>query len=153
MNIFFRFFFFTLIILFLDQVSKIFILSQVDLPWWLVPQHIGFDLVYNSGVAFSLPIVGVAALLLGILLSFLILIFSVRYSRRTFLSDFTFSLILGGAMGNIVDRVRLQSVVDFISIYSYPTFNLADIFIVIGVFLLLLFYSRIIIHSKSFTSD
>ena len=54
----------------------------------------------------------------------------------------SFSLVIGGALGNLIDRIIRGYVIDFISIkignYNFPIFNLADTFIVIGVILLLL---------------
>jgi len=51
---------------------------------------------------------------------------------------FSLGLIVGGALGNIVDRVALGEVVDFIDFRFWPVFNLADVAIVTGVFLVLL---------------
>ena len=56
------------------------------------------------------------------------------------------SMVLGGALGNIVDRVRLKMVVDFFDFglagLRWPVFNVADTFVTIGIFLLILTYSR-----------
>ena len=53
------------------------------------------------------------------------------------------ALILGGALGNLVDRIFHGFVIDFISIWIYPVFNLADIFITLGVLLIILKYGKI----------
>ena len=60
------------------------------------------------------------------------------------LSVVAYSLIAGGAVGNMIDRLRIGSVVDFLDFRVWPVFNIADVVICIGVGLLIcsLFYSR-----------
>jgi signal peptidase II len=53
------------------------------------------------------------------------------------------ALLAAGAMGNLIDRIRLGYVIDFISVGSFPVFNFADSFITVAIFLLLLFYDKI----------
>jgi lipoprotein signal peptidase len=59
------------------------------------------------------------------------------------LSQIILAILVAGALGNILDRLRLGYVVDFISIGSFPVFNLADSFITVSIFLLMLFYDKI----------
>ena len=100
-----------------------------------------FHLAYNKGISFSLlsnenqlPILGLTGLIVLILLIWL---------KRTqnVVSSVGITMIIGGAIGNIFDRINLGGVVDFISIsygkYYFPTFNTADIFITFGVILIL----------------
>jgi signal peptidase II len=74
--------------------------------------------------------------------SLVILIWLLRLPRREWLTGLGLSLILGGAIGNLVDRIRLGYVVDFIDVYyqnwHYPAFNVADSAITCGVVLLLI---------------
>lgn len=85
-----------------------------------------------------------ATVALGVVLLFY---FWYRQDSATVLTHIAFGLILGGAIGNILDRVRLGYVVDFIDFKSigYPVFNAADSAISIGVVLLLL---RIVVHDR-----
>ena len=74
--------------------------------------------------------------------SMVLLVWLVRLPKKEWLTALGLSLILGGAIGNLVDRVQLGYVVDFIDVYyknwHFPAFNVADSAITCGVFLLLL---------------
>jgi signal peptidase II len=97
------------------------------------------DYTRNSGAAFGFYQGGGALLVLiavgvsvGIILSYR------RLARSPWIVRAALGLILGGAIGNLVDRVRLGYVVDFIDLRWWPVFNLADSAIVVGVGLLIL---------------
>ncbi len=118
---------------FLDQVTKAW---AEDLPRSTVV-NLGFNLSHNDGLifGFDLPLWGIYALTAGILLLGVYTVIENKlWQKKSHL--FPLALILAGAIGNLIDRIRLGYVVDFIQVYWWPTFNLADIFIVIGVFLL-----------------
>lgn len=138
-----RFSLFIIIILLLDQGSKQLLLRQTDLPWWLVEDRVGFQVVMNEGIAFSIPITGVASLVLSIIVLIAVLFYYFRYTRDHILTDICFGLIVGGAIGNIIDRFLYGKVVDFIHVYSYPSFNVADSAVVIGFLLLIIYFRRI----------
>jgi signal peptidase II len=105
----------------------------------------GIELVYtrNNGVAFGLfpksqavVIVLIGAALLGLLVYF------ARHSGRPLIWLPT-GMLIGGALGNIIDRVRDGSVTDFIKLpLGWPPFNLADSSIVVGIFILFLLFDR-----------
>ncbi|MHB1216784.1 MAG: signal peptidase II [Alphaproteobacteria bacterium] len=111
-------------------------------PIALAP-FLNLRLGYNTGVSFGMfaetfrerPWL-LAAIMMGIVL--LVAAFAIRAERR--LDAFSFGLIAGGAVGNIVDRLRLGAVVDYIDLFyagwRWPTFNLADSLISLGVALL-----------------
>ena len=123
-----------------DQLSKAWI--KVNLPGGeSVPAEGLFRLthVHNTGAAFglfqgqlfSLTIVA----LIGIIV---VLLFALFYYRRFPFLDSklvkpSLGLILGGAVGNLIDRLRLGYVTDFIDIGIWPAFNIADSAIVVGV--------------------
>ena len=96
--------------------------------------------VRNKGVAFGLGgdisavVIGVTIVLLVGLLAFL----AVR-GRTGWHVWLPAALLIGGALGNLADRVRDGAVTDFIKLPLWPTFNLADVAIVLGVLLLLFF--------------
>ena len=98
-----------------------------------------FGLFHDAPVAIRLTFfVGIATVAIGIILQFLY-----RLAPGDRLSAFALGLILGGAIGNLIDRIRLGEVVDFLHFdlwggYSWPDFNLADSWIVVGVGLLVL---------------
>ncbi|HET7509028.1 MAG TPA: signal peptidase II [Solirubrobacterales bacterium] len=99
-------------------------------------------LAHNSGVAFGLA--GGAGV--GLVLVTLVALAVVAYlfSRNPTRSGMwvAVGLVAGGALGNLIDRIRADHVTDFIHIGSWPAFNLADISISAGVILLVLLYLR-----------
>ncbi len=138
----------SLLVVILDQLTKYLCNSMLSYgqPLTVFP---GFDLLlaYNTGAAFSfLSDAGgwqrwfFTALSFGI--SLLILFWIVRLPKHEKLLAFALCLILGGAVGNLIDRVLQGYVVDFISLYfqqyRFATFNIADSAISIGAMLMVL---------------
>lgn len=100
--------------------------------------------VRNTGVAFSLlnhqsRLLFIA---IGLLIALAIVVWLLRSSRRSRLMAAALALILGGALGNVIDRVRLGYVVDFIDFHvanwHWPAFNVADSAVTVGAVLLVL---------------
>ncbi len=138
-------FFFTtaLLLMTADQLSKLWIRSNLAIGESLF--EVGFfrlTRVHNTGAAFGLfqgqsfiltiiALVGVATLLLYVLFS---------HHRFPFLDNklgkLALSLVLGGTVGNLIDRIYLGSVTDFIVVSVWPAFNIADSAIVVGVIIL-----------------
>lgn len=101
-----------------------------------------FTLVHNTGIAFGLfRDCGIVFVFIPLILTGL-LIYNVYYYRnseqlsRTYIV--AFSLILGGAIGNLIDRIMLGYVIDFIDLRVWPVFNIADSAITIGAAVILL---------------
>jgi len=123
----------------LDQCSKFFILQDLvfgqSIP--LIPKVLYLTLIQNTGIAFGL-FQNNPGLLTGIITGcvILLLIYSIRLRSAHKLEQWTFGLILGGALGNLIDRFRFGWVVDFIDLRVWPVFNIADSGITIGVILL-----------------
>ena len=90
--------------------------------------------VENSGIAFGLfasrttLVIAVTAVAVGLMVWFF-----ARSGRRHPLLPVALGLVLGGSVSNLVDRVRLGHVTDFLDLSAWPAFNLADTFIVVGV--------------------
>jgi signal peptidase II len=95
--------------------------------------------VWNSGIAFGLfsRAVPVVVVLTAAALTWMLLFFARAGARHPVLVP-ALGLLAGGSLANLLDRVRLGHVTDFIDLRYWPTFNLADSFITIGVVLLLL---------------
>lgn len=135
----------------LDFLTKQSVLNNIK-PYEIIPvidNFFNLTLTYNTGIAFGVfsgldsqvrSTLVIALTLLAILAVFTLLS---RLHYKGPLANTAFGLILGGAFGNILDRIQYGAVVDFldfyIGIYHWPAFNLADTFICIGV-TLLLFY-------------
>ena len=132
-------------IFFLDRISKIKIINhQLDNDRVYINDFINLDLVWNTGIGFGLfssnssIIYNSFTALIGIIL--IILVFMIIKSNL--FEKILYSLILGGALGNMYDRIAYYAVPDFIDIhyqrFHWFTFNIADIFITIGIFLLII---------------
>jgi len=94
--------------------------------------------VQNSGIAFGLfsSATAVVTVVTGIAVVWMLVFFARSGSRHPVLPA-ALGLLIGGSMSNLVDRVRLHHVTDFIDLKWWPAFNLADSFIVVGVAILL----------------
>ncbi len=133
----------------IDQATKVWAVRNLPLyePFDVLPGF--FDLVHvrNTGVAFSLlsnldhrwvhPV-----LILATLAAMAAVFAYIRYLPAKGVAPFALGLIMGGALGNLIDRMRLGYVVDFLDLHwrshHWPTFNVADIGISVGVVLLLI---------------
>lgn len=126
-----------LVVLLLDQIIK-HVAQIVNLNVVIIDNIFKLKYVQNDGAAFSI-LSGHPIVLIIITLAISVLIYKLMYSyKETFLTDISFGFIYGGIFGNLIDRVIFQYVRDFISVGSYPIFNIADSAIVVGVVLLLI---------------
>lgn len=116
-----------------DQITKFLAYNNLERGELV---DFGWQLVYNDGIVFGLdlPIWFIFVLTLSILaLGTYLVILEKLWQDKWHLIGL--SLILSGAIGNLIDRVRFGYVIDFIKVYWWPNFNLADVFIVCGVLL------------------
>ncbi|MGN1358759.1 MAG: signal peptidase II, partial [Bacilli bacterium] len=129
----------------LDMVSK-YIVSRlliVNESVMVIKNFFNITYVRNTGAAFS---IFSGNTFLVMIVSFIIIIGIILYISKNKPSNkmekVAYSLILGGAIGNFIDRVIYGYVRDFIEIdifgWDYPIFNLADVFVVVGVILLVI---------------
>lgn len=143
-----RWFWLSAVVLILDQYSKLIADSRLVLhdPVPLLP-FLALRKAYNSGAAFSFLgdasgwqrwfFIVLAVAVIGVLLAWLR-----RLTAEQARMALALSLILGGAAGNLIDRVVYGHVIDFIDLYygawHWPTFNIADSAITLGACLLVL---------------
>ncbi len=125
------------IVVLVDQLAKFLALRYLSsqTPLVVIPHVLDFTLVRNSGVAFGL-FSGFAPLLFTLITGSLVFLFMIanRAHHEASLSNrWALSLILGGAIGNWIDRLRFAAVIDFIDFRVWPVFNIADSAITIGV--------------------
>ena len=136
-NIFY--FIIVIIIFFLDRFSKLEILNQFSENTHYINNFINFDLIWNTGIGFGLLsynsslFYNLVSILIGLVVLILIYIFliSEKYEKLIY------ALIIGGAFGNFYDRLVYKAVPDFIDLhynnFHWFTFNVADIFITLGI--------------------
>lgn len=129
---------------FLDQLSKYFVIKYLAVPYHIIDNFLFLEYSENRGIAFGLPMPYYFSIFGGVLLMGVILYMATKeLNLKLFLGRFAVALIIGGAIGNIIDRIVNGFVVDFIGIWKWPNFNLADSFITVGVLLIIVFYGKI----------
>jgi signal peptidase II len=123
-----------------DQVTKHIVTSSLALDDSVhVIGPLSIHHVQNSGIAFGLfaSATAVVTVVTAAAVVWMIVFFARSGSRHPVLPA-ALGLLIGGSLSNLVDRIRLHHVTDFIDLKYWPAFNLADSFIVIGVAILLL---------------
>ena len=131
-----------------DQASKAFVLVNAETLAAGVNVAPSFNLVFhrNTGVSFGL-LQGTPWWALAIVATAVVLFLAISLVRATAISEaVAYGVVIGGALGNILDRIRFGGVTDFLDFYigttHWPAFNLADVFVVCGVGLLLITAGR-----------
>ncbi len=134
----------SLIVLVLDQITKFFAVNSLrgNAPIVIIDNFLQFNYVENYGAAFGILqnkkiffIVMTTIVVIGII------VYIKTNTNLTTIMKITLAMIIGGAIGNFIDRVRLGYVVDFIDVkfwglYDFPVFNIADSSIVIATILI-----------------
>ena len=121
-----------------DQLTKAIVVAQLPLGDTAVTiGPFSIHHVQNTGIAFGLfadstsAVIALTAVAVGAML-----VFFARTAQRHPLVPIALGLVIGGSVANLLDRVRLGHVTDFLDFAYWPAFNLADTFIVVGVGLL-----------------
>ncbi len=139
-----KIFLISILALVVDQATKILIglFFALDEKWVVIPHFFSLHFIENNGAAWSILASKVDFLILASLLAIFIIYRFMYHFKLNKRNTLAFGLILGGIVGNLMDRVFLGYVRDFLSFrfwnYQYPIFNFADTFIVIGVLLLII---------------
>lgn len=135
-----------LVLIAADQAVKFWTVANLELGETapLLPGLVEFLRLHNYGAAWS-SFSGMRWLLIALtsaLMAFLAMLLIKKVVRHP-LGVCSLTLVLAGGVGNLIDRVRLGYVVDMLHFQfwpSYPVFNVADMFVVVGVILFLLYY-------------
>jgi len=137
----------TIIVIFsLDRISKFYVISQSEknLSYDLFKsKFLNINLVWNEGIAFGLLTFDknhLYNLLTILIIVLIIIIFSMILKSKGF-KKYSLSMVLGGALGNLYDRIYFKAVPDFIDFhignFHWFIFNVSDIFITLGVLFLI----------------
>ena len=142
-----KYLFITSLVIFFDQVSKWFMMSWLSLyETVVIMPYFNLTMAHNEGAAFSFLaqaggwqrwfFIGLA-----LIISVVLFVWLAKLKPTEKLEAISLSLILGGAIGNVIDRISYGYVVDFIDLYighnHWPVFNIADSAICIGAILLI----------------
>jgi signal peptidase II len=140
----------SLLVIALDQATKYIALTELQplTPYEVIPGFLSWALAFNTGAAFNF-LAGAAGwqrwlfTVLALVVSSVLAFWLRRTPRGDWRNAAPLALIIGGAFGNLIDRLRMGHVTDFILVYyrdwSWPAFNVADSAISVGVVMLVLF--------------
>ncbi len=145
----------------IDQISKWIVVQTLPLydSVVLIDGFFSFTHIQNRGAAWGMLSdhrwVFIAATAIAIIVLPIILY---RYRKLHVLFGVSMSLIIGGAIGNMIDRIFLGYVVDFLefTFIDFPVFNIADVCIVVGTFMMaayILFFDKVLFVDKKKTSE
>lgn len=129
----------------LDQTTKWIVINFLDLheSVQVIPGIVSMTRIHNSGIAFGLfPGLPNLFMIITLVSMLVVVYFYLSVEPRGVLLTVGCALILGGALGNLIDRFRFGYVVDFINFSFWPAFNIADSSVSIGVALLLVTFFR-----------
>jgi len=123
-----------------DQIIKIFVHQHMYLGQSIpiINDIIKITYVQNTGAAFSL-FVGFSPYLavVGIVVVAAVIYFHYQIPKGSYVLQLSLAFVLGGSLGNLVDRILYSFVIDYLDITIWPVFNLADLMINIGVIMLI----------------
>jgi signal peptidase II len=150
-----------LIVFIFDRASKLYILKLAEVETSVdiyISPYLNLFLIWNKGIAFGLLSIDGSVIYnsITILIGLIIIAILFMMLKNNNIQRYFFALIAGGALGNFYDRIVYTAVPDFIDLHFYGfhwfVFNVADIFITIGVFCLILvelFYNNKNINEKN----
>ena len=148
-----------LLIVIFDQLSKIFVQSifEVGDSIVVIPGVLNFTYVQNTGAAFSILQGKMFFLIAFTAIAILLCVFAIiKDFFHSTLVNWSLFLCIGGGIGNLIDRIRLNYVVDFIEckLFQFPVFNIADIAVTFsGILIGLYILKEVFFHKEENPED
>lgn len=149
----FTFYLTVFVVLLADQISKLWVVQRMkfgeDIP--VIGNAFTLTLAQNTGGAWGILPSGNQFFIGFAVIATSVIIYAYhRFAHKDWVVAWAFALALGGALGNLTDRVRLGYVVDFLHarIINWPVFNIADSAITIGIILLIWQYIVVVFLKK-----
>jgi len=137
-NNLFLFLFFSFCIFIIDRLTK-YLAFKLPATGVFIFNNLNFKLYLNQGIAFSLPLAQIVTIIIsGLIIIGLIGFIIKSYNLKIYIYLTPSLLIIVGAFSNLIDRIKFSGVVDFIDFWVLPAFNLADVYIIIGIFWLII---------------
>ncbi len=132
----------TFLILIIDQVTKLLVLKNITSSVTVIKNILYFSVIKNTGAAFgilkneTMLLIWFSVIVIGV-----ILFYMDKIPKDKIVQIFT-ALILGGTISNLIDRLRLGYVIDFINFKIWPAFNIADAAVTIGAIGLIIYLMK-----------
>lgn len=128
-----------ILIVIIDRITKLLLINK---EITIIPNLLNFTYIENNGVAFGIAsnntilIVLLNVIILAIIIKFL----KEKFSKTNYIIILSLIMILAGGVGNLIDRIAMGYVIDFIdiNILDFPVFNIADISITVGVIMIMI---------------
>ena len=128
-----------ILIVIIDRITKLLLINK---EITIIPNFLNFTYTENNGVAFGIAsnntilIVLMNVIILAIIIKFL----KEKFSKTNYIIILSLIMILAGGIGNLIDRIAMGYVIDFIdvNILDFPAFNVADISITVGVIMIMI---------------
>ena len=133
---------FAIVTLAIDQISKVLVslFLQLNISIQVIPNFFYLTLCHNEGAAWGIFSNHSFVILFGPIVAIFLIYHFIYCFKSNLRNNVAFGLLCGGLAGNLIDRIVSGYVIDFLDFYlfryDYPVFNVADIAIVIGIFLL-----------------
>lgn len=140
-----------IVFLSLDLGAKWLAGIYLETPIEIISGFLQLSLTFNKGIAFSIPIPNMLMVIATpILLGLAVWLITSSCKIQNTITKISLALILSGGLGNFINRLVLGAVTDMIEFSFWPSFNLADTYLTIGTFLLIIFYGKIAItHGRT----
>lgn len=128
----------------LDQITKSLVSASLQMyrPVNIIGNYLRFILIHNEGLIWGLPFKNNVSYYILPIIGIIVIIYIAVKTKSRFLG-LTYGLILAGATGNLIDRIRFGYVVDFIDMgiknLRWPTYNIADMSIIFGIILVFIY--------------
>ncbi len=126
-----------------DQVTKIWVSRNMELMESIpvIPGIFHITFIQNPASSFGiLKFDNIIFIAFGLLVILFLILFLSKMAQESKIVFYSFIFIIGGALGNLLDRIRLGSVIDFLDFRIWPIFNIADSAINVGLFLLIIHF-------------
>lgn len=133
-----------------DLATKSWAVDALTTPINIIGTVISLSVSFNEGVAFSIPIPNMVMLIITPLLVALFAYMLISHGNiHSTLTKTVLSLMMAGGLGNLISRIEYGAVVDFIRVGWWPSFNLADSYLTIAAFLIIIFYGKITTYGRN----
>ena len=139
-----------IIIFSLDRISKIKVINELNEKTYFINDFLNIDLIWNTGIGFGLfsTDTDIIYFLINFLIAAIVLVLIYFLIQSQYIDKLVYSMLIGGALGNLYDRLSYKAVPDFLDLhysnFHWFTFNVADIFITTGILIFILksFFER-----------
>lgn len=127
-----------------DTITKLWAENALMQEIIIIPHVLAFQYAQNIGIAFSIPLTGIALKVITVILIFGIFwyYYTSERQKKSTLVDISYTLIFAGAIGNAWERIFRSYVTDFISLEHFAIFNLADSYISLWAMWLIYYYIK-----------